>query len=228
MIEVWGRKYSSNVIPVMWAIGELGLDHVLHPTGGSFGGLDTDAYARMNPNRLIPTIRDGDFVLWESNAIIRYLSGRYGRGTLWPEDRRRAAVADQWMDWSSSRAFPAVFPLFWGTVRTAEKDRDPAAVARQAVKAAEVLAILDGRLNEVPYVAGDELTMGDIPLGAVAYRYFNVSVERPPLPHIEAWYRRLCERPAFKTHVMNFFGTNPQEWAALERASGPSAPGSGA
>ena len=220
MLEIWGRKYSSNVITVMWAVGELDLDHVLHVSGGSFGGLDTPEFGKLNPNRQIPTIRDNGFVLWESHTIVRYLAAKYGWGSLWPEDIREASIADQWMEWCKSSAFPAVFPLFWDTVRTPVEKRDMAAVAEKAIKAGEIMALLDGRLADVTYVAGENLTMGDIPLGAITYRYFNVDVERPSLPNLEAWYARLCERPAFQEHVMNFFGTNPEEWQALERQSG--------
>ncbi len=219
MLEIWGRKYSSCVIPVMWAIGELELDHVLHESGGSFGGLDTAEFGRMNPNREIPTIRDNSLVLWESHAIVRYLAQSYGQGILWPLNPAERAVADQWMEWCNSRAFPAVFPLFWDTVRTAPEKRDMAAVAAKAEQAGILLRILDDRLAEVPFIAGDDFSMGDIPLGALIYRYFNVDVERPPLHNIKAWYERLRARSAYQHHVMNFFGTNPQQWQELERAS---------
>lgn len=220
MLEIWGRPYSSNVIPVIWTAAELGLDFRLNLAGGSFGVLDTEGYEKLNPNRLIPTIRDGDFVLWESHAIVRYLSDRYARGTLCPEDAQTRAVADQWMEWCGTRAFPAVFPLFWDTVRTEPEKRDMAAVAKKAEVAGALLQILDGHLESSTYVAGETFTMGDIPLGAITYRYFNVDVERPSLPHIEAWYARLTERPTYKKHVMRFFGTNPSEWRELERRSG--------
>ena len=220
MLEIWGRPYSSNVIPVIWTAEEVGQPFTLHLAGGSFGGLDTPEYAAMNPNRLIPTIRDDGFALWESHAIVRYLCERYSAGGLWPADPRTRATADQWMEWSGTRAFPAVFPLFWGTVRTAPEKRDRAAIARQAETAAAVMTILDQHLAERAYVAGDVFTMGDIPLGAVAYRYYHVEVERPDLPHLRAWYERLAERPAYRKHVMRFFGRNPDDWAALERQSG--------
>lgn len=219
MLEIWGRPYSSNVIPVIWTANELGLEYTLQLAGGSFGKLDTDEYARINPNRMIPAIRDGDFALWESHAIVRYLCGTYGAGTLCPDDPRTRAVADQWMEWSGSRAFPPVIQLFFATVRTAPEQRDPARIAALRDEASDVLALLDAHLAERPYIAGDGFTMGDIPLGCVAYRYFNVPVDRPPLPNLEAWYARLSERPAYKKHVMRFFGTNPDEWAALEVAS---------
>jgi len=187
--------------------------------GGSFGRLDTDAFAAMNPNRLIPTLRDGDFAVWESNAIIRYLADRYGQGTLCPTDPQTRATADQWMEWCQTIAFPPVIYAFFATVRTEPDQRDPAKIADLAEQAATALAILDAHLATRAYVAGDSFSMGDIPLGCVAYRYFNIPIARPALPHVEAWYARLSERPAYKAHVMRFFGTNPTEWQALERDS---------
>lgn len=218
MLEIWGRPYSSNVIPVIWTANELGLDYQLQLAGGSFGKLDTEDYARINPNRMIPAIRDGDFALWESHAIVRYLCDRYAAGSLSPADPGTRALADQWMEWSGSRAFPPVIQLFFATVRTAPEKRDPARIAALRDEASEVLALLDAHLAGRAYVAGDSFTMGDIPLGCVAYRYFNVEVERPRLPHLEAWYQSLCERPAYRKYVMRFFGTNPDEWQALEKA----------
>ena len=103
MLQIYGRKNSNQVIQLMWTVGELGLEHVRHNVGGSFGGLDSDEYGDLNPNRLVPTIVDDGFVLWESYAIIRYLCRQYGSGSLWPEDPRQVALADQWMEWTSSR-----------------------------------------------------------------------------------------------------------------------------
>ncbi|MGI9510072.1 MAG: glutathione S-transferase family protein [Geminicoccaceae bacterium] len=220
MLEIWGRPYSSNVIPVIWTAAELGLDFRLNLSGGSFGVLGTEEYEKLNPNRLIPTIRDNGFVLWESHAIIRYLADRYGQGTLCPRDAQTRGNADQWMEWCGTRAFPAVFQLFWDTVRTEPEKRDMADVAKKAEAAGRLLTILDAHLANHAYVAGEAFTMGDIPLGAVAYRYFNVAVERPSLPYMEAWYARLSERPAYQKHVMRFFGTNPSEWREIERHSG--------
>jgi glutathione S-transferase len=218
MLEIWGRPYSSNVIPVIWTANELGLDYTLQLAGGSFGKLDTEAYGKINPNRMIPSIRDGGFALWESLTIVRYLCDRYGAGTLSPADPQMRAIADQWMEWSASRAFMPVIYLFFATVRTQPGERDPAKIASLNKEAHDALTILDRHLADRPYVCGDEFTMGDIPIGCVVYRYFNVEVERPALPHVEAWYDRLTTRPAYQDHVMRHFGTNPDEWAALEKA----------
>ena len=219
MLEIWGRPYSSNVIPVIWTAAECGVDYKLKLAGGSFGQLDTPQFGEMNPNRLIPSIRDGDFALWESHVIVRYLCGKYAAGTLCPDDIRQRAVADQWMEWCGTLAFPPVIQLFFATVRTDPANRDPAIIKTHADEASATLKILDTHLSDKEYVAGSTFTMADIPLGAVAYRYFNVDAERPVLPNVETWYQRLCSRPAYQKHVMRFFGSNPDEWQALEKAS---------
>ena len=218
MLEIWGRPYSSNVIPVIWTANELGLKYALQLAGGSFGKLDTQQYAQINPNRMIPAIRDGNFALWESLAIVRYLCDHYGADNLSPADPQTRAIADQWMEWSASKAFAPVIYLFFATVRTQPADRDLAKIAALRDEANEALIILDAHLADRPYVCGDRFTMGDIPLGCVAYRYFNVDVDRPALPNVEAWYQRLAERAPYRDHVMRHFGTNPAEWAALEKA----------
>jgi len=218
MLEIWGRPYSSNVIPVIWTANELGLKCTLQLAGGSFGKLDTQQYAQINPNRMIPAIRDGNFALWESLAIVRYLCDHYGADNLSPADPQTRAIADQWMEWSASKAFAPVIYLFFATVRTQPADRDLAKIAVLRDEANEALMILDAHLADRPYVCGDRFTMGDIPLGCVAYRYFNVDVDRPALPNVEAWYQRLAERAPYRDHVMRHFGTNPDEWAALEKA----------
>ena len=218
MLEIWVRPYSSNVIPVIWTANELGLKYTLQLAGGSFGKLDTQQYAQINPNRMIPAIRDGNFALWESLAIVRYLCDHYGADNLSPADPQTRAIADQWMEWSASKAFAPVIYLFFATVRTQPADRDLAKIAVLRDEANEALIILDAHLADRPYVCGDRFTMGDIPLGCVAYRYFNVDVDRPALPNVEAWYQRLAERAPYRDHVMRHFGTNPDEWVALEKA----------
>lgn len=217
-IEVFSRRNASNVLPVMWTIGELGLPHIRRDVGGSFGGTDTVDYLAMNPNGRIPTIRDGDFVLWESNAIVRYLCRRYDKGNiLLPETEEGYALADQWMDWHKTTLYPPCIDLVWALVRTEPAVRDRGRIAELLSKTEESLAVLEGRLGESGHVAGDRLTMADIPLGALVHRYLNLETERRPFPRIEAWHRRLAERPAFAGHVMFPFGRNPGEWYRLER-----------
>ena len=192
--------------------------------GGSFGKLDTAINTQqINPNRMIPAIRDGEFrtVGKPGDCALSYVI-EYGADdtTVQLSLNQTRAVADQWMEWSASpkRLCPVIY-LFFATVRTQSRrsrSRQDCCAARRSACCAYI--ILDGHLSKQSYVCGnDRFTMGDIPLGCVAYRYFNVDVDRPPLPHVSAWYQRLTERPAYRDHVMRHFGTNPDEWAGLEK-----------
>ncbi len=201
MIRIWGRTNSINVQKVMWTVGELGLDFERIDAGGAFGGLDTPEYGRMNPNRKIPTIRDGDTVVWESNACVRYLAAKYGAGSLWPLDPAHRSEADRWMDWMLTTLMPDMTVAFWQTIRTPPEQRDMAAVRAAAERLGPIWAILDGHLTDRPYVAGDGFTMGDIPVGCAWWRYHHLPIDRPPQPNIDAWFARLQTREAYRTHV---------------------------
>lgn len=201
MLTVWGRNTSSNVQKVMWAIGELGLPSKRIDLGGPFGGNRDEAYLKLNPNGLVPTLQDGDLVLWESNAIVRYLARRYGAGRLEPEDPSAQALAGQWMDWQLSVVAPAITPAFLGLVRTAPAQRDEAAIAASQTRTSEVMTILDAALAHRTYVAGAAFSLGDIPLGIMAYRFRQLVPKRPALPNLERWYEAIAARPAFVEHV---------------------------
>jgi len=203
MLKVWGRLTSANVQKVMWAVEELGLAHERIDAGGAFGKLDTAEFAALNPNRLIPVIDDNGFHLFESNVIVRYLAETYGRGSLAPQDRQAFARADQWMDWNATTLQPDVIgTLFWGLYRTPAAERNVAAIELAAKRAGEKLAILDKVLAKQEFIGGMRLSMADIPAGTMMYRYFTLPIARPSLPHVEAWYQRLCARPAYQKAVM--------------------------
>ncbi len=202
MLKVWGRETSINVQKVMWLVGELGLEYERIDAGGPFGGLDAPEYTAMNPTRRIPTVADGGFTLWESHAVVRYLAQKHGAGSWWPDDACARAVADQWMDWPWNAVYPHLIAAFIALYRTPEDERDGDAVARSLKICARELAVLDSHLADNAWVAGDALTMGDIPAGCIAYRWHAMDIERPELPHLAAWYARLRERPAFREHAM--------------------------
>ncbi len=201
MIKVWGRKNSSNVQKVMWAIGELGLAYERLDIGGPFGGNKESAYLAMNPNGLIPTIQDGDLVLWESNAILRYLASAYGTGKLVPADAKGAAICHQWMDWQLSVVAPSITPAFLGLIRTPAAQRDNAAIAASQAKTIEAMTMLDLRLGASRHVAGDAFSMADIPLGIMAYRYWQLVPHHPAHPNLRRWYDSIQARKAFAEHV---------------------------
>ncbi len=202
MLTVWGRANSINVQKAMWAVAELGLEHERKDVGGAFGGLDTPDYLAKNPNSRVPTLVDGDLVVWESNVIVRYLAAQYGAGTLWPADTAVRAIADQWMEWQQTTLLPDMFVVFWGLIRTPEDQRDMAAIEKSAANLGTIWQMLERHLADRPYVSGSEFTMGDIPVGATFYRYHELDIVRPNLPNIQKWYARLRERPAFCDHVM--------------------------
>jgi glutathione S-transferase len=201
MLRVLGRRNSSNVQKVIWACAEMNLPYVREDYGGPFGKVKEAAYLALNPNALVPTIDDDGFVLWESNAIVRYLAAKHGLGGLMPADLKVRADADRWMDWATTTVAPAIFPVFWGLVRTPPAERDAAAIEAGNKKTNEVFGLLEGFLAKRKFVAGNEFSMGDIPLGIQAFRWVTLIPERPRLAGVEAWYARLMERPAFREHV---------------------------
>lgn len=202
MLRIWGRTNSVNVQKVMWVVGELDLPHERIDAGGAYGGLDTAAYGAMNPNRKIPVIDDAGVVVFESNAIVRYLAARYGAGGLWAEDPARRAKADQWMDWQVAVLGVDMGPLFLQLIRTPEPERDPALITLTHERTVAHWTLLDAHLATHPFVAGDAFTMGDVPLGALCHRWLNLPCSRPALRHLEAWSRRLQGRDAYRAHVM--------------------------
>ena len=201
-IKIWGRRDSSNVQKVLWCCAELGIAFDRVDLGGKFGGNKEKPYLDLNPNGLVPSIEDGGFILWESNTIVRYLTEKYGGGILLPSSVEGRANASRWMDWQLSTMNPAIVPLFWGLVRTPEEKRDRAAIEATLEKTAKAWKIVDDQLANNTFLAGEALTIGDIPLGVWAYRWFKLPIERPKLDHLSAWYERLCQRPPYQTHIM--------------------------
>lgn len=202
MLRIWGRTNSINVQKVMWTVGELGLEYARYDAGGKFGRLETDEYGKLNPNRRVPTLQDGSAVIWESNAIVRYLAARYGADTMWPNDPAARAESDRWMDWIITTVIGDLNTVFRGLIRTPTAERDMAEVEAATKRMDPNWDILEHHLAGRPFIAGDRLTMGDIPAGAACYRYFALDIARPERPSLEAWYRRLSQRPAFQEHVM--------------------------
>ncbi|MBA1205194.1 glutathione S-transferase [Pseudomonas capeferrum] len=203
MLKIWGRKNSSNVRKALWCAQELGLDYQSIDAGGAFGLVDEPDYRARNPNGLVPLLEDGDFVLWESNTIVRYLCAQYGHEAGWyPDDARQRAQAEKWMDWTTSALAPVFRPLFWGILRTPPEQQDWVAINAAHKAVAQLLSMADQTLARQPYLSGDDVGMGDIPLGCFAYAWFEMPIERPDMHHLRAWYERLAARPAYQAAVM--------------------------
>jgi glutathione S-transferase len=202
---VWGRNTSSNVMKVLWGLGELGLAFERIDVGGAFGQTDTPAYRAMNPTGLVPTLQEGDFSLWESNAILRYLGHVHASGsTLWPAEPHARATIDHWMDAQQTVLNRPMSGVFWGLVRTPAEQRDLKAVAASIEESARAWRLIDATLSRHSYIAGADFTLCDIPWGVHAHRWFGMNylgLARPEMPALRAWYDRLCERPAYQQHV---------------------------
>ena len=202
MIEVYGRSNSFNVQKVLWCLGELGVPFTRHDVGGLYGGNRERGFLERNPTGLVPMISDDGFDLWESNSIVRYLAARYGAGILSPEDPAGRASAEKWMDYQLGTVFPAFKDAILGLIRTPlEEDRDREKISASVKATAEVLVLLDDHLEGRAYVAGDSLSVGDVTLGPLIYRWLTLDIDRPALRNLEAWHGRLMERPAYREHV---------------------------
>lgn len=201
-MKIWGRHTSINVQKVLWTCAELDLAYERVDVGGAFGGLDDPEYLRLNPNGRIPVLEHQGCVLWESNTIVRYLAATAGLGGLCPASPCERADAERWMDWQLCHVLPGMVPLFFGLVRKAPEHSDPRALEQARTRTEQAWRILDAHLAGRAYVLGGAFTMADIPLGAFAYRWLALPLQRPHLPHLEAWYKRLCDRPSYRKHVM--------------------------
>jgi glutathione S-transferase len=203
MLKLWGRGSSINVQKVLWALGEVGVAFEHIEVGGRHGGLETDAFRARNPHGRIPVIEDHGAAIWESNAIVRYLAARYSPGGLWAHDLVERAFADQWMDWCATGLQPAFMDFFWFWYRTPEAQRDGALNQARLARAHQAFSTLNLALGDGPFLAGEHLTMADIPAGTMLYRYFTLEIPRPSLPRLEAWYASLCARDAYRQGVMS-------------------------
>jgi len=200
MLKIWGRTNSINVQKVLWCCAELGLKFDRVDAGMQFGVNKTPEYLAMNPNGLVPTIQDGGFILWESHAIVRYLSRKHGLGTLCPKDEKAAADADRWMEWYSTTLWNLLRPIFWNLVRVEPDKRDMKLVETSRSTMATSLNMVEAALADRPFLAGNAFTMGDIPMGVALHRGFLLPIERPDYPKLAAYFERLKQRPGFVEH----------------------------
>jgi glutathione S-transferase len=194
VLKIWGREDSLSVQKVMWCVRELGIPHQQINAGRQYGILDEPWYRAMNPNGTVPTIDDDGFVLWESNAILKYLCAKHSMGQLCPSDPREYADADRWISWQGTELWPPMRQILLSLVRTPAERQDKQRIADLIATTTRHWTILNGRLEGRDYIMGPRLTMADIAFGAHVYRWFTYPIGRPHLPHLEAWYRRLCAR----------------------------------
>ena len=196
MITLIGKPTSINVRKVLWTCAELDLPITREDW--------RDEHAALNPNRLVPVLVDGDFVLWESNAICRYLCGRQGATALLPADARARARVEQWMDWQATELNNAWRYAFMALVRKSPAHTDAAQVAASIGNWNCHVGILDARLATTgACIAGEDFTLADIVIGLSLNRWAMTPMVRPDFPHVAAYLARLGERPAFQAWCGN-------------------------
>jgi glutathione S-transferase len=208
MLKLWGRKNSSNVKKVMWACAELGVPYGRVDAGLHYGITTTDEFREKNPNGMIPVIEDDGFVLWESNAILRYLCVKHPIAPFWPDDPQMRASADRWMDWQCTTIGPPLGPAFMQLVRSPQDTWDMKMISTNIPKVAEAWKIADRQLGRTKWLTGEDFTVGDIPLAILAYTWFELPLAkagleqyRVPMANVDRWYAQLNAMPNFREIV---------------------------
>jgi len=196
MLKIWGRMSSINVKKVVWTAQELGLDFQRTEAGGLFGVVKTPEYMHLNPNSLVPVIEEDDYVLWESNVIVRYLCAKHAGGQLYPVDLRERFDAERWMDWQQTTLNPVSRPGFWQLIRTPPEQRNPTLLAESNAAVEALMFTLDMHLATRKFMVGERFTIADIPLACEVHRWFGLPQPRQSRPHIERWYASLRARQA--------------------------------
>jgi glutathione S-transferase len=204
-LQIWGRANSVNVQKVLWCCRECDAPFTRTDAGMQYGRTQDADYLAMNPNGRIPTLVDGDFVLWESNAIMRYIALTHSDTSLpalYPADAKTRARIERWLDWTLSTLQPIERPLFWGLVRTPPAERDMRAMQQAADAAAVLWQIVDRQLASNVYIEGDGFSLADVAIGTYARRWLGVEgIDRPALPHLDRWFSQVSTRPGFLEFV---------------------------
>ncbi|MFA7893136.1 glutathione S-transferase family protein [Pseudomonas putida] len=204
MLRILGKASSINVRKVLWACAEFQVPFVREDWGSGFKATDSEAFLALNPNAMVPVIQDGDFTLWESNSIIRYLANCYGPAAFYPGEARTRARIDQWIDWQASDLNASWRYAFLSLVRHSPAHQDPHALANACADWGRNMLILERQLARTgAFVAGRDFTLADIPIGLSVNRWFETPLEHPHLPALRDYYERLSERPAYHEHGRN-------------------------
>jgi glutathione S-transferase len=202
MLTIWGRNNSINVMKVLWVCDEIGLAYRRIDAGLQHGVVDTPEYRQMNPNGRVPTIDDDGFVLWESNAIVRYLAVRHERDDLLPREAAARADIERWMDWVTASLTVGMTPLFWQLIRTPSDKRDLRVLEQATMDAERCMRLLDQHLDSRDYLSAGRFTVADIPAAAFVQRWCSLPMTRPALPALEAYRLRMLLRDPFRANVV--------------------------
>lgn len=205
MLRIYGRANSINVRKVLWMCEEVGEPYTREDWGRGYRATSEEEFRRVSQFGVVPVVVDDDFVLRESNSIVRYLASKHGRADLYPEDIKARAIVEQWMDWAFTDAYVGIRPVFLGLhVKMAPFKDDAAAIREGVAEWTRQMERLDAELAKgAPFISGERFTVGDIPVGLIVNRWFSIAFEKPTFSHLSAYYDRLAERPAYRAHGRN-------------------------
>ncbi|WP_449122900.1 glutathione S-transferase family protein [Pseudomonas sp. MPG01] len=204
MLRILGKASSINVRKVLWSCAELQIPFEREDWGSGFRSTHDAQFLALNPCAMVPVIQDGDFTLWESNTIIRYLVSRYDGSHLYPTDAQTRARIDQWIDWQASELNRSWSYAFLSLVRQSPEHQDSAALAVGIEQWSKNMAILDRQLEKTgAYVSGEQFSLADIPIGLSVNRWFETPLAHPDFGAVKAYYNRLNLRPGYVLHGRN-------------------------
>lgn len=204
MLRILGKASSINVRKVLWACAEIEISFEWEDWGSGVKSTHTPKFISLNPNAMVPVILDDDFVLWESNSIIRYLASRYNGGHLYPVQPKARARVDQWIDWQASELNKSWTYAFMSLVRHSAEHQDSKALAASCSQWSRHMEILNRQLESTgAYVSEDGFSLADIPIGLSVNRWFETPLDHPDFPAVSAYYERLSRRPSYLLHGRN-------------------------
>jgi len=201
LITVWGRPDSTNVRKVIWCLHELNLpfEHIL--AGGQYGLTTSSEYLSMNPNGLVPCLKDNDFLLWESNTILRFLVEKYGKESIYLSDIESRYSAERWMDWCLSTLVPN-FRIIMLQIKLPKDQQNANTLSKAILLFEQKLELLNEYLKYNKMIAGENFSVADIALGSYFHSWNKVKVKKNnDFPAIERWYAALISRDAFKNTI---------------------------
>ena len=196
MVRIWGRMSSINVRKVVLAAQLLELQFERTDAGAAFGVVKTSEYQAKNPNSLVPLLDDGGFSLWESNVIVRYLCATHPASRLYPQGLRERFDAERWMDWQQTTLNPAGRDAFVQLVRVPAGQRSDEKVAASIAATEPLLDMLEHQLERHAFLAGDTLTIADIPIACEMHRWRGLPLEQRSRPRLDHWYAGVAGLPA--------------------------------
>ena len=200
MLTVYGRQSSANVQKVHWILAEGNIEFNSINIGGKYGGHTSQEFIKLNPNSTIPVLKDNDFIIYESNSIIRYISEKFN--LFKSENSKEKALINQWIDWSS-----LVFGLQCATYTAHNmllpvEERNPSIASETKVKILKSFEILDNQLGKNTFIINEKLSLADIPIGCWLHRCVILDLNFSQFKSLENWYKKLKESNAYQSAVI--------------------------